>query len=125
MLFRLQVDQVIEACPASTLSDKLRSKVTTELTAPMATSNEIKKRKKLAKKAAKEEKVETVACSNGCFLGSVAKLGIYLAVIVGCMSQIEATRPTYELYAQPYVQNYIEVHATLQPLNLIKNFSPY
>ena len=109
MLFRLQVDQVIESCPTTTLSDKLRSKVTSELTAPMATSNEIKKRKKLAKKAAKEEKVEIVKNSNGSFLGSVAKLGIYLAVIVGCMSQIEATRPTYELYAKPYVQNYIEV----------------
>ena len=111
MLFRLQVDQVIESCPTTTLSDKLRSKVTSELTAPMATSNEIKKRKKLAKKAAKEEKVEIVKNSNGSFLGSVAKLGIYLAVIVGCMSQIEATRPTYELYAKPYVQNYIEVQA--------------
>ena len=123
MLFRLQVDQVIEACPATTLSDKLRSKVTTELTAPMATSNEIKKRKKLAKKAAKEEKVETVASSNGSFLGSVAKLGIYLAVIVGCMSQIEATRPTYELYAQPYVQSYIEVQANSPNLKITLNFS--
>ena len=117
--FRLQVDQVVEACPSTTLNDKLRSLITAELTAPMATSAEIKKRRKNAKKSssspskAVEKSVSssssTSSSQNGSFLGSLTKLLFYAILTIGCMSQIGATRPTYEAYAGPYVEQYVEV----------------
>ena len=111
------MDQVVEACPSTTLNDKLRSLITAELTAPMATSAEIKKRRKNAKKSSSPSKSAEKSLSsssssptqNGSFLGSLTKLLFYGVLVVGCMSQIEATRPTYDAYAAPYVEQYVQV----------------
>jgi len=111
--YRLQVDQVVEACPLDTLNEKLRALITAELATPSMASSEIKRKKKTAKKSASPVKsakeLQVVKeCSSGCFLSSLAKYFFYAALLVAASSRIEATRPTYLVYAAPYVEQYVE-----------------
>merc|ERR1711970_202739 len=110
----------VEACPLDTLNEKLRTLIRAELAAPSMASSEIKRKKKSSSaknnktstpvKGAKDVQKQhcTSSSSSGCFLASLIKLVFYGALVIAATSQIEATRPTYQVYAAPYVEQYVE-----------------
>ena len=118
LLFRLQVQQVVEACQLDTLSKKLRKLITAELTAPTMASSEIKRKKKTTEKSpvkgvkesTSSQAVSTCTVSSGGFLSSLIKFIWYSALLITASSQIEATKPTYQVYAAPSVEQYVEVN---------------
>ena len=109
---RLQVKFVLEAVSFDTLSGQDRDIVVEALEAPMGKSSQVsvKGKKSLpvpsGKAAEKSEKCET---SGGCFISKLFKYLFYSLLIVSASSQFACTRPYYEVYAQPYYNQYLKV----------------
>jgi len=108
---RLQVKFVLEAVSFDTLSGQDRDIVVEALEAPMGKSSQVSVKGKKSspvpsgKAAEKSEKCET---SGGCFISKLFKYLFYSLLIVTASSQFACTRPYYEVYAQPYYNQYLK-----------------